>query len=252
MTLEAFVESLDSLDDSVKGLYTQAENGYILNVKPVAGYALENVHGLKTALGKERKRGDELEGRFKKFGEIDPEVASKAIQELEKYKNFDPKSEADKLAQEKFKFLEEQLKSKYKEEKDGLLTKLNSIAAQFEKATVESEAVSAISKLEGNVKLLLPHIKAQIATSIKDDGTFTYTVVDGNGVPRIGDSNGSPMTIEQLVSEMRNSDTYAIAFKAQNKTGGGITPTVGVSNKGNPAATTATSKISAGLSKLGR
>ena len=74
--LDAFVESIESVDEALRGEYKQVEGGFQLDVKPTNGFALENVEGLKSALGKERNSVSSLTKEInkikKEFDGIDP------------------------------------------------------------------------------------------------------------------------------------------------------------------------------------
>jgi len=250
MALKAIISSLDEAGEQ-SSLYKQSEDGnYILDVVPVDGFSLENVHGLKSALGKERKRATDYEAKLKQFDGLDINEALNALSEVDKYKQFDPSKEADKIASEKFKSLESQLKQKHDEDLSVLNERLGSVISNYEKITVEAEAAQAIAKLGGNVKLLFPHVKSQVKTSLNDDGSVSYTVVDEYGNPRIGDSKGSAMTVEQLVAEMRSSDEFAPAFKANNASGGGASRSASSAAYSGNGNYTPLQKIASGLGNL--
>jgi hypothetical protein len=46
-------------------------------------------------------------------------------------------------------------------------------------------------------------------------------VVDGKGNPRIGDAQGNPMTIKQLVDELKQDPDFARNFEGSGSSGGG-------------------------------
>ena len=59
MALKARLEALEGLDDSVKGLYRQDGEVFLLDVEGVDGWALEDIGGLRTTVQKERKAARE-------------------------------------------------------------------------------------------------------------------------------------------------------------------------------------------------
>jgi hypothetical protein len=85
------------------------------------------------------------------------------------------------------------------------------------------DVAKAIAEYEGSVDLLLPHVLQQTRMRMTDNGSFIAEVVDREGSPRIGDSQGNPMTIPQLVEEMKSSDSFARAFNSSGATGSGAT-----------------------------
>ena len=52
--LKAMLDSLEGISDGDKGHYVEKDGKFFLDVGPVGGWALEDVAGLKTALGTER------------------------------------------------------------------------------------------------------------------------------------------------------------------------------------------------------
>src|SRR5262245_7637775 len=129
MALKALLNSLDGLDDATKALYVEKDGKFVLDVESVDGFALEDVNGLKTALGKERTRADRAEGLNVKFKDLDPDKARAALAELEELKKLDPSKEADKIANTKFEAAKAQLLEKHtgeitsREERIGHLTR---------------------------------------------------------------------------------------------------------------------------------
>ena len=53
------------------------------------------------------------------------------------------------------------------------------------------------------------------------DGKFRPEVVNAEGNPRVGDSDGNPMTILQYVQEMKTQTTFAAGFPGANSSGSG-------------------------------
>ena len=132
---------------------------------------------------------------------------------------------------------EKQLLDKHEQDMKAAAEREKSLSTALEAKLVDAEVVSALSKHTKAVKLLEPHVKSRVKV-FNEDGVFTAKVIDEKGNPRIGDAQGTPMTIEQLVEEMKASDDFLRAFDA-NPNGGG-----GASNGGNGLAS------GADLSKL--
>jgi hypothetical protein len=117
---------------------------------------------------------------------------------------------------------EKQLLEKHQKEIEERETSIKSLSSALEAKLVDAEVVSALSKHTKAVKLLEPHVKARVKV-FNEDGKFTAKVIDEKGNPRIGDAQGTPMTIEQLVEEMKVSEDYLRAFDANTVGGGGAT-----------------------------
>lgn len=229
MALKAIVDSLDSINEAVRGEYREGtadeglEGKFVLAVEGVNGYALENVSGLKSALGKERTAREKLESDVVKFKDLDPDKARQALTELEELKALDPNKEADKIANSKFEAAKAQLLEKHRGELEAATGEITNLRSTVENLLIDQVATSALAAEKGSVDLLLPHVKN--STKVKQvDGKFVVEVVDREGNARIADSNGNPMTIKDLVAEMKASDTFSRAFEASGQTGSGMNP----------------------------
>lgn len=101
--------------------------------------------------------------------------------------------------------------------------------------------------------LLMPHVQSQVKV-LQNGDDFIAAVVDAEGNTRIN-SKGSPMTVAELVTEMKANPMFAPAFKSDTKAGGGKEPGSG-KRPALPAAKgddrSATDKIQAGIDKLGK
>lgn len=113
---------------------------------------------------------------------------------------------------------------------------------------VENAAVSAIAELKGVPELLMPFISSQVKV-VEEDGKLHPRVLDAAGEVRFG-ATGSPMTIKELVMEMKANAKYGRLFESESNSGGGM-PTRGGNLPPRPTGQvlTATQKISAGLNK---
>lgn len=222
MSLKAAVTTLEDVPDHLREYYTADEASGVLrlNVEPVGGYALEDVSGLKSALGKERTTREKLERDVIAFKDIDPAKARTALAELEELKALDPAKEADKIASAKFEAAKTQLLEKHNAdigERDG---RIKTLSGAVDGLVREQRATAAIAEAKGAVDLLLPHV-LRFTRTVERDGKFSVEVIDADGNGRIADSKGSPMTIKDLVAEMRQSDTFGRAFDGDGHSGSG-------------------------------
>lgn len=160
--------------------------------------------------------------------------AKAAKKALEAYKGVDPAkyreleaaaAEAERKQAEAtgdWKTREAQLLTKHQQEVDARETRIKTLSGALERRLVDAEATSAIAEAKGSPKVLLPHIKAHVRV-IEEDGEYVVQVVDTKGNPRIGDSKGNPMTIAQLVEEMKQDPEFARNFEGTGSSGGGAT-----------------------------
>lgn len=226
MPLDPIVEDISSVDESVRGFYKESEYGYVLDVAPKNGFALENVEGLKSALGKERAKAQTYESKLKGFselGDLDASTIQEKLERLNQLEQLDPTKEADKIAEAKLKSFQEQMASKHQKELGSIQSSAEKYKAQLKNLLIDDAAKSAILSAGGNEKTvayMLPHLKAKLSLQETENGFMTQ-VVDQQGNPQIGDSSGNPMTINQLVESMKQEELWAGAFPGRNKNGGG-------------------------------
>ena len=69
----------------------------------------------------------------------------------------------------------------------------------------------------------LPLVKAQLKAIKGDDGKYRVAVLDSDGEERRNLKTTAPMTISELVAEMKADPEFGGAFKASGATGGGAT-----------------------------
>lgn len=223
MALKAILDSIDDAPDALREHYTEQDGKFVLAVEAVGGFALEDVSGLKSALGKERTTREKLERDVVAFKDLDPDKARKALTELEELKAIDPAKEADKIASAKFEAAKTQLLEKHNADLTEREGRIKTLSGAVDGLVREQRATAAIAEAKGAVDLLLPHV-LRFTRTVEKDGKFSVEVIDAEGNGRIADSKGSPMTIKDLVAEMRGSETFGRAFDGDGQSGSGKTP----------------------------
>lgn len=152
---------------------------------------------------------------------VDPE-------EFKKLKTAAEEAERNKLtAAGDFKSLEAQLVTKY----EGLIekerTEKSRYATAMETHLIDAAIATELAKHSDTPRLLMPHMKTQVKV-MEQDGQFVARVVDAAGNVRIGKGQGaSPMSIAELVDEMKTSTEYAPAFRGTGSSGGGASRSAG-------------------------
>tara|TARA_R100000152_G_C6780095_1_gene212455 strand:+ start:2303 stop:3106 length:804 start_codon:yes stop_codon:yes gene_type:complete len=215
-------EEREALDETMQQQYESIDDGrWILQVDSVDGYALEDVTGLKAALSKERTLAREASNLAKSFEGMDAEAARAALEKVSEMDNWTPQ---DKVA-EQIERRERQLVAKHEKALADSGAENAHLRSQLDKHLIEAAAVNALNKHKGNIELLLPHVKSMTRVEQDGSGNFVARVVDQDGHPRISMKQGSqdPMTIDELVGSLRQSDTFAPAFAGSGATGSGAT-----------------------------
>lgn len=93
---------------------------------------------------------------------------------------------------------------------------------------VESRTISAIAEVGASLELLKPIIRGRIKTSV-EGGKYVVRVVDEQGADRYN-GTGAPMSIPELIAELRQDKRYAPAFPSEAKSGGGTSPSAAASS----------------------
>jgi hypothetical protein len=210
-----------------KDLYKEANGEYLLDIDgdDSEGRIAALKKSLDSAYGERDKAKKDLQAIADQYKDLDPEKARAA---LKKIAELDHQTLLDKG---EYETLKKQLVEQHENEKKQLVEKhgteiktrderIGGLTSALERQLIDAEATLAITEAKGAPVLLLPHLRSQIKV-VEENGEFVAKVVDGTGNPRIGDSAGKPMTITQLVEEMKASDQFARAFDASSAGGSG-------------------------------
>ena len=231
MPLAATVSTLEGLSEEVAALYIESEDGkFKLNVEGLEAPSGEDTGGLKSALKKERESVSKLTSKIRA---LDEKLAGIDLEEFESLRQSKAETEeAEAMRKGEWDSLKAQMRDAHSVtlgKKDSEIARMRN---EIERLTIDAQATMAINKAEGNVTLLTPHVKSLVKL-VEEDGVFKPMVVDATGAPRV-DADGNPLSIEALVSEMRDQDVYKGAFKGTGAAGGGTPP--GDGGEGNPNA----------------
>ena len=214
MTLKLTVDTLDSVDEAVRGLYVEKDGKFTLNVEGV-----EDVSSLKNSLRDANREAEnrrkQLDG-WKKLGKSPDEIT--ALIEAQ------AAADADKLSKAgEWDKLRQQMNDKHADDLKKKDETIGQMRARLEKELVDAQAVIAIAAAKGSTGLLLPHVKSHV----KVDDNYQVIVVDAKGDPRVN-GKGEPLTIADLVTEMRGTEAYGRAFEGTGQSGSGATQANGV------------------------
>lgn len=175
---------------------------------------------------------DELLGKVTKYKE---DLSKYEGVDLDEYvrlkKKMEELNEKDLIDKGDFEAIKKKMLDQFEQEKGGLLEQTNTLKSQLESMMVDSEAAKAIAELGGNHKLLMPLIKQRISV-VDKDGKIVVQVKAEDGTPAV-DGKGNPISITDLVRQMKEDENYAGAFVSSIKSGGGARPTQTTANNGN-------------------
>jgi len=250
------VESIDKVPEQFRVAYAEGDDG---------AYALqEGYKGFSTAvtnLNKSLKaaRQDAVNAaknkvdlsKFSEFGSTVDEIHSSIT---EKIRTLQEQAAAGKgIDPEKIKA---DLAKGFQKEREQLSTRAEALQKQLYGLLVENAGNAAIAEEKGVAELLLPFIATQTRT-VEEDGVFKVQVIDAAGDVRYSSVTGAPMTIKELVKEMKTNEKFARAFDSEvqtNQGGGGANPAQRRQNPGaqDRSKMSAGDKIAAGLAKMRR
>jgi len=211
ITLKPSVDSLDGVPEAHRANYKQDEATKKFHLQEITIPDPVDVTGIVKSRDDVLKEKKALEA---KYAGIDPELYKKMA---------DDQAAADKAKLEgkgQWEVLQQQLVEAHQKELDTRDGRTAQLQAALETRLVDAEAVTAIAAAGGVPELLLPHVKRHIKV-FEEDGEFVAKVVDAKGSPRIGDTKGTPMTIAQLVEEMKATEVFGRAFNASGAGGSG-------------------------------
>ena len=241
MSLLAVVASLDSLDESVKGLYSAGtgdfEGKFVLQVEANEGLQLAPVTKLQNALQAARGERDDAQKLLKGFKDeegnlLDITALNSSLGELESLKAAGgDKDELLKTLEENLKTSyqerERQLAAKHSEETTDYNQRLEHLQKQLHSNILVNEATKAITSAGGNPEVLLPHIERYMKAEevdVNGEMQVKYSVVDPTTKQkRISTAAGSSddMSLAELVGEIKENKTFASCFKAPASGTGG-------------------------------
>lgn len=231
MALKARISSLEGLPEDVKREYKPAsDGGFMLDVEPVNGFSLENVSGLKNALGEERTNVTRMREQLAAFAGVDPKAAKEALARLDEIKNFNPE---DKVSAA-LKVREQAILDGVKKTIEDLKAESNNYKTQLTSAMITDKARAALAAAGAkNADVLLPHVVSKMKLITGADGKLYPRVMDDNGGERVGPTgDGAPMTVEQFCATLRDSETFSFCFNPLSPSGSGAGGAKGKSSAG--------------------
>ena len=226
--LKAVVKNLEEVPESIRGVYVKPQidgkevDYYIPAIEhvPGYGYGFEDIEGLKNSLANAKEERRQFSDKLKTYEGIDPKVAREAMSKWDELKKFDPATEADRLAQQKVEAFRRQIVEEAAKDGAGKDEKIGRLEKAIGDLTVTAQTVAALNKQKGSQKLLLDAIRSQCRWRFGDDGNVIVEVLK-DGIPRVGDAQGNPLTIEQLVEGMKADPDYGRAFEGTGASGSG-------------------------------
>lgn len=222
--LKLVVDNLDSVAEEHRSLYVERDGKFHLKVE---GY--EDPTPIKRNLEAARRSERELKRKieaWEKIGKTEEEIAALIA-----------KHEERELTESERKGEWEKLKQQLVEKHAGELQKFQNKIGELEKQLiakdgtihellVETAADAAIAEHEGDPDLLKPFVLRQLKVVAEDGQKPSVKIYDPTGTLKMN-SKGEPMSVSELVSDMRQNEKFGRLFKGTGTTGSGANPPIG-------------------------
>lgn len=235
MAYKLIIDKIEDVEENIRPLYVEKDGKFFLDVDGIEEHPLvaKSKQNLEAARRAERAMKAQVE-KWEKLGKTDEEIAALiAAEEQNKQTALEAKGQWEELKKQMNERHQLDIKKW-----EGLTEaeKQNNIKLRnkLERYLVDATATAAIAAAEGEPELLLPIVKRFVKVVEDDAGEFTTMVVDDKGGARVN-GKGDPLTIVELLAEMKSSEKLGRAFKASGSSGGGASPGGGSNPKLTPA-----------------
>lgn len=249
------VGSLEDVPEDFRGLYVaDGDTGkFKLDTDdPKVKSSVSAIIGLNTALVASRAEAEAARGNavdlsaLSDFGDTPEAIAETVTARIaEAGKAAKGKGNEDKEAA--VKAAQDAMAQKHTKDLELHSNRNTALTSQLHGVLVTGAATSALAAAKAiDVDLVMPHVINQVTVQ-EDNGKFTVAVINPDKTPRYSGTTAQPMTIEELVTDMKGADKYKSLFASENASGGGANP----AQRNNPVPTgdnrSSTGKIESGL-----
>ena len=229
MALQALINSLDSVAESLRGEYVKG-NGtaarpdadkFYLDVTPVGSVSLEDKSGLLQTIQDLRAVEKTLKGQLQGFDGLDAATARDALKQLE---DIEANGGGDEKAMKaKLESLRTQLSDAFSEKERAWGQERNELDSELSRVLIDACVMRALDG-KGSQALLTPIVRQSVRVVKDDTGKRVARVFDASGnelVSRRTENNGLPMDVTEFVESLRSDERYARAFDGSGPTGSG-------------------------------
>jgi hypothetical protein len=227
--LEPHVASLEGLSEDIAKEYVdQGEGGganrYRLSVNEVDGWALQDIAGLTSTLGKKDKELKELRPLREKYGDLDPSEARAAIARVAELKDGDF-TPSDKV-QAQIDTIKTQLKKEYdaagsaKDEQIGKFR--NQIVTLVKTNEIRAACMHHRAKGGKSMEALEALLDRDVKVDFSGDIPKSFVVgPDGETPIYSAENGGETMRVLEHVGKLRNQEDMAVFFEGSGASGAG-------------------------------
>jgi hypothetical protein len=224
------VKDLVAVPEQFRAFYHQPEGteGYALRSDdPAVKGAVEAIVGLNRSLKAARMEAQGLKGKsvdlsaLAEFGDnpsaIAESVSAKIVelQEAATGKNSKAKLDLEKIKAD--------LAQAHAADTQKLTARIEALQGQLYKKLVTSEATLEIAAQKGDAELLMPFVEKRVVAK-EEDGSYIVYVIDEQKNIRYSGVTGQPMTVKELVGELKANEKYGRLFSSEAPAGADTPP----------------------------
>lgn len=243
------VETLDKVPAPFQKMYVQGEDGKF-GVNKEYEQIANSIIGLNVALKKERTSKKVDLTPLSSWGSSPEEIAAAINSKVSEMEASLAGNSAAKLNLDKIK---EELKTAHQKDLQNHTEKAIRLQNKVTTLLVDSTVSNLSTTLKFEPELILPFVRDQVRV-VEENGDYLAFVVDASGDRRYSSVTGQPMTVKELLSEMKTQPKFARLFDSEASSsqgsGGGMNPQGARQPvQGVQRALTANEKIAIGLKK---
>lgn len=215
------VPALEKVPADFRSLYKQDGDKYVLDTEdPKVKSSVSAITGLNNALKAARAEAKNKPAALdltplKEFGTDVPAIAEAIKTKVATLQDAAKGVNVDKIKQDLATQFSGQLTTEQARNKK--------LQTQLHKTLVLDRAEAALKAEKGDVELLMPLIEKSVKTVETDDKLLVH-VTDVAGDIRYSGVTGAPMSINELVKEIKGNAKYAKYFESEALDGGGADP----------------------------
>lgn len=235
MAFKLIVDKIEDIEETHRPMYVERDGRFHLDVDGIDDHpsVVKLKQQQEAARRSERAMKANVE-KWEKLGKTEEEIAALiATEEANKQTALEAKGQWEEL--------KKQMNDKHQvdiKKWEGLTEaeKQNNVKlrGKLERYLVDAKATAAIAAAQGEPELLLPIVKRFMKVTEDENGEFTTSIVDDKGGARVN-GKGDPLTVDELLAEMKSSEKLGRAFSASGSSGGGSSPGGGSNPKLTPA-----------------
>lgn len=216
MAFRIVADKDSDLPEGLRAHAKQVEGKWLVDTLP-EGWEVGDTVGLRKFLSEERTARKAAEKALQAYEGIDDAAAAREALTQMKAGSLKSAKEIDEFR----KSLESKVAADLAK-KDAMA---HGLTKQLTELMVDNAAQKAIAEAGGNLKLLLPIVKAAVKAETTPDGRLAVSVVDDSGKEMVSKAAGatSAMSIAEYVHTLREQAEYKVAFAGSGTGGSGST-----------------------------